>query len=124
MLGTGATNFITSRKASEVPVALYNPRGNSATGLLVCLAESMLCELLQVFISKLWMMHYDHACPKRTQLWSSNVHVIKFDKGKLTTAFKEQQRKKHGHVQPVKKTINKSGHVGYSGTALLKGTQS
>ena len=68
-------------------------------------------------------MHYNHSCPKRSVLWSSNHRVLKFDKGKLTNEYKQRQRAIHGHVQPVKKTIGSNGKAQYSGTAALKGTQ-
>ena len=69
------------------------------------------------------MMHYDHECPKRTALWSSNPAVLRFDKGPLTREFKEKQRAKHGNVHLVKRTIDKSGERRFTGNALLKGTQ-
>ena len=69
-------------------------------------------------------MHYNHPCPKRSVLWSSNARVINFCRGRLTNAFKAKQRKLHGHMKPVTKSINKAtGKVSYSGNRALKETQ-
>ena len=77
----------------------------------------------QVYVCRMWMMHYNHPCPKRSVLWSSNHRVARFDKGVLRADFKKKQQAAHGHVQPVKKSIGKDGVERYSGTAALKGTQ-
>ena len=70
------------------------------------------------------MMHYNHPCPKRSILWSSTCQILRFDKGVLTNDYKDRQRALHGHVAPVRKTIDKrTGKASYSGTAALKDTQ-
>ena len=80
-------------------------------------------EVLQVFVTQCWMMHYNHPCPKRTVLWSSSPRIVLFNKGRLEKKFKDKQKALHGNVQPVKKTVNKQGKIGYSGTSALKSTQ-
>ena len=70
------------------------------------------------------MMHYNHCCPKRSVLWSSNANVINFNRGRLTNEFKAKVRKIHGHVKPVNKQVDKkSGRTKYSGNKALKATQ-
>ena len=88
------------------------------------LVSPSLINTLKVYVCRFWMMHYNHSCPKRSIVWSSNPHIMKFDQGPLTTEFKRNQREVHGHVQTVKKTINKTtGKASYSGSSALKGTQ-
>ena len=79
--------------------------------------------LPQVCVSRFWMMHWEHSCPKRTVVWSSSRQVLKFNLGKLCTADKLAARKRHGHVQPVDRKINKQGRKTYTGNHELKGTQ-
>ena len=68
-------------------------------------------------------MHYNHDCPKRTALWSSNPKVLNFNKGALTAGFKSKQRATHGHVRLVTRTIGKDGKEKFTGNRALKGTQ-
>ena len=64
------------------------------------------------------MGHYQSASPKRHVGMTNNVWADTLNVGKLTKNVKEKCS-----LKTVKKTISKSGKVGYQGNSNLKGTQ-
>ena len=64
------------------------------------------------------MGHYQSASPKRHVGMTNNVWADKLNMGKLTKNVKEKCS-----LKTVRKTISKSGKVGYQGNSNLKGTQ-
>ena len=78
---------------------------------------------LEVLSCRFWMMHYGHACPKRTVLFSNNPRVMMFSTGKLSVRERKKLQAKRGSVRTVTKKVNSKGQVTYTGTSALKGTQ-